>query len=341
MPYANSITLRQLEVLNGIIAGGSIRQGANILGVSQPTVSHQLAKLEEVLGMELINRDRQRSELLTRAGGHWARIARKVLHDIELGFEQHAQLFDGNNYKIAFATIPSHRGRIVGIASRIAREEPVISEFSLRWAPSSETVRELLEVRKANVALLALTEPDGNMPGYTTRVLYEDRIIWAVPTSVSDDLAQSVLAGEAEASGRAMPQALLNRVVVEVPHLWRQKSEEWFAAKLPTATPFFGSDLHHNAAEIVAEGLATCHVSTTLFENLPPRVLDCVRFYDTGIVAQRMGLAMPQQMATNKKLLAFFEKLASGIQHHYRAKLDNARPSNGRDIPVLGAYPGK
>lgn len=318
MSYGKSISLRQLEILNGIVVGGSIRKAARLLDISQPTVSGQLAKLEANLGAELINRDRQRSTLLTQAGDHWARIARQVLHEIEDGCERHERLFGGNDYALTFATIPPHLGRIVGLASRLARDRPSVSEFSVKWALSSPDVHELLEVRKANIALMALADPEGKLPGYKTRVLYDDRMIWAVPRAVDEAQARRALSGEIDNAAPDLPGALTNRVVVELPHYWRDKSDAWYSTHLPAAKPYFWSDLHRSALEMVSEGLATCHISTTLLMNLSPRLHETVRFFETGITAQRMGLVMPKQMASNPTLLDFFDRLAEGIEAHYQ-----------------------
>ncbi|WP_236045427.1 MULTISPECIES: helix-turn-helix domain-containing protein [Pseudooceanicola] len=85
MPYSKAITVRQMEVLNAVAAAGSMRQAAKLLGVSQPTISAQLAKLEEAVGAELVHRDRQRLDVLTAAGELWARTARAVLFELEGG----------------------------------------------------------------------------------------------------------------------------------------------------------------------------------------------------------------------------------------------------------------
>ncbi|MDA1352773.1 MAG: LysR family transcriptional regulator [Proteobacteria bacterium] len=50
------ITFHQLEIFKTVVITGSITLAARRLGVTQPLVSQQLAKLEEQLGARLVIR---------------------------------------------------------------------------------------------------------------------------------------------------------------------------------------------------------------------------------------------------------------------------------------------
>jgi len=51
-------TFRHLEILRAVVVAGSITKASHRIGLSQPSISQQLAKLEETLGVQLINRNR-------------------------------------------------------------------------------------------------------------------------------------------------------------------------------------------------------------------------------------------------------------------------------------------
>lgn len=324
MAYSNAITIRQLEVLNGIAVAGSMRQAAKLLGLTQPTVSAQLAKLEEALGAELVHRDRQRQDVLTGAGELWARTARAVLASLEAGTYRHTEIFGQHRYKMSFATMPSHSGQVLGLAAVAARADPAISEFSVCWAPSSPALIEYLDIRKAHVALMAMTRPLSEMPTLRSEVLYEDRILWAVPRSIDPALVQRIID---DAPGRSeLPAALMNRVIVEVPHEWRESSDLWYETHLPNAVPYFTADLHLAAVEIVAAGLATCHVSLTLQSNLSERLRSQVAFYDIGRAAQKMVLTMPRHLVSVPTYAGYFTRLANIIRTHYGRNMRETMP---------------
>lgn len=52
------ITLKQLEILRWVVVTGSITKASHRIGLSQPSISQQLAKLQETLDVQLIVRNR-------------------------------------------------------------------------------------------------------------------------------------------------------------------------------------------------------------------------------------------------------------------------------------------
>jgi len=61
------LTHRQLEVFRAVMVAGQVTRAAEALGSSQPTVSRELARLEQVLGMALFDRVRGRLRPTVRA----------------------------------------------------------------------------------------------------------------------------------------------------------------------------------------------------------------------------------------------------------------------------------
>lgn len=67
MPDIGYPTIKQLQYLHAVAQAGSFRAAAQKLGVSQPTITSQIAALEEALGMTLLERSRT-GTLPTSAG---------------------------------------------------------------------------------------------------------------------------------------------------------------------------------------------------------------------------------------------------------------------------------
>jgi len=61
------LTHRQIEVFRAVMASGHVTRAAEALGTSQPTVSRELARLEQVLGLLLFDRVRGRLQPTARA----------------------------------------------------------------------------------------------------------------------------------------------------------------------------------------------------------------------------------------------------------------------------------
>jgi LysR family hydrogen peroxide-inducible transcriptional activator len=75
-------TLRQLQYVVAVADLLSFRKAAEQCGVSQPALSAQLAQLEDLLGVQLFERDRRRV-LPTPAGGLLIERARRLLVDAD------------------------------------------------------------------------------------------------------------------------------------------------------------------------------------------------------------------------------------------------------------------
>ena len=74
--------MRQLQYAVAVADARSFRRAAEQCGVSQPSLSAQLAQLEGALGVRLFERDRRRV-LLTAAGEELIERARRVLVDAD------------------------------------------------------------------------------------------------------------------------------------------------------------------------------------------------------------------------------------------------------------------
>lgn len=81
-------TLRQLEVFASLASSGSFRRSAELLGISQASVSNQIKTLEEQMGVRLFDRRPGMRPLLTVAG-------RNFLEDLQ-AFEQAAKVLAGH-----------------------------------------------------------------------------------------------------------------------------------------------------------------------------------------------------------------------------------------------------
>ncbi|MGI9426423.1 MAG: hydrogen peroxide-inducible genes activator [Hyphomicrobiaceae bacterium] len=75
-------SIRQLEYLLAVDDARHFRKAAAKVGVSQPTLSVQLATMEKRLGVQLIERSRSRV-LLTPIGQEIVEIARRILRDVQ------------------------------------------------------------------------------------------------------------------------------------------------------------------------------------------------------------------------------------------------------------------
>lgn len=310
-----SITLRQLEILHGIVVAGSMGDAARILGLAQPTLSQQLAKLETTLDAQLISRDRSQKLALTPAGEHWFRTAERLLGTLQRAQHYHDATFSAHQLMLQFGTTPSLRGRFVEMVARTAVEIDSFARFEFAWAANSDEIADLLAMRRINCAIVAAASVAQQSGDLDIEPLCRDALIWAVPAEVPENTIARVL--EAREPQAGDHPALTRYVSITSAVSWEPRSRAWYRQSLPGAVPYFACVAHHPAIDIVAAGLATCHVPVSLLPNLPDTVQSRIKFYDIGLHARDIVLAMPRHLLSLRPFAEFRQRVARDVRAIY------------------------
>lgn len=179
------ISLKQLEMFRAVVVAGSITKASRRMGLSQPSISQQLAKLEEMLGTPLLRRNRTGLISLTPAGEYWFRASETVLQQMANSVDEHRQRFIDNSVSLQIGVTPTLRGRFVAAAARIAREEPGFTKFDLFYALSSNELVEKLRLHQLNCAIVNIDSLAEDRNSFAVTELFQDHIAWVVPAGVS------------------------------------------------------------------------------------------------------------------------------------------------------------
>ena len=149
MPEINPYKLKisQLRALVEIAEVGSFSDAAMRLDLSQSSVSHAIATLEDELGVILLNRGRQ-GAVLTPVGEQITIEARQVLKSLE-GICQKAQLAKG---------LQGGRVRVAGFRSVATHILPmVIEQFRNKYPSISVTIDEFSSLQSGRRSLAPRT----------------------------------------------------------------------------------------------------------------------------------------------------------------------------------------
>ena len=147
-------SLRQLQYAVALADTRSFRRAAQACGVSQPSLSAQLAQLEGALGVRLFERDRRRV-LPTPAGEQLVERARRVLVDADDLVDAARRLADPLAGTLAIGVIPTISPYLLPAAApAIRRAHP---NLTVRWREdkTADLAREL-HAGRLDAALLAL-----------------------------------------------------------------------------------------------------------------------------------------------------------------------------------------
>src|SRR5215831_4503949 len=170
-------SLRQLQYAVAVADTRSFRRAAERCGVSQPSLSAQLAQLEGALGVRLFERDRRRV-LPTPAGEGLIERARRVLVDADDLIDAARRSGDPLAGTLAIGVIPTVSPYLLpAAASAIRRAHP---RLTVRWLEDkTEPLARELHAGRLDAALLAL---EADLGGPLLReVIGRDRFVLATP----------------------------------------------------------------------------------------------------------------------------------------------------------------
>ena len=314
------VTLKQLAVFRAVVLSGSISNARRSLGLAQPTISQQLAKLEEILGTQLIHRGQTPGVNITQAGEFWFRTAEDLLKRIDSAEATFIDKFSDRKPELRFGTTPSLRGFFLEKAAKTSLEIGQFSRFDFVWALSSSEVVEMVNTHRINCGVVSAMSAEQHKSSLHIQHLFDDEIVWVVPRKIPQELITELIAGHIQVSH---PHEALNRYVDVGPGIpWSGYSDDWFRSKLPNAAPYFSCMTHQAAVDLVAGGMATCHSPIALLPNLSDEVLSRIKCFRLDEHVRKAALIMPKHLLTLKPFAEFAERLSEYFSESYLKTLN-------------------
>jgi LysR family carnitine catabolism transcriptional activator len=118
------LTVRQLEILIAAADAATFSEAARNLGISQPSLSEAVRRMESEIGATLFDRN-TRSVTLSADGRHTVAIAREVVREFRLGLESIADRSRTRRARVTVAALPSIACAVLPTAmQRLLRDHP-------------------------------------------------------------------------------------------------------------------------------------------------------------------------------------------------------------------------
>jgi len=122
-------TPRQLTAFLSLVDLQSFTLAADVLGVSQPTLSRIIQTVEEVVGAKLFDRD-TRTIALTPIGLEVCPIARRLLHEYDNAALELSRIVQGQHGRLTVAALPSVAGVLLPpVIARFRASHPDVDVF--------------------------------------------------------------------------------------------------------------------------------------------------------------------------------------------------------------------
>lgn len=168
--------MRQLQYFVAVAGSLSFRKAAALCHVSQPSLSAQLAQLEEALGTRLLERD-TKHVMLTQAGAALLRRATKLLLDVDdlLGAAQ--TLGDPLQGSLRLGVIPTIAPYLLPSISPALRKK--FPKLTLLWVEDkTEVLLRQLAAGELDAAILAIDDTTAHLH---SEVIAKDDFVVAMP----------------------------------------------------------------------------------------------------------------------------------------------------------------
>jgi DNA-binding transcriptional LysR family regulator len=125
-----NLTLRQLEILVAAADATTFSEAAQNLGISQPSLSEAIRRMEGELGAAMFDRN-TRSVTLIADGRHTVAVAREVVREFRLGLESIADRSRARRSRMTIAALPSVACAVLPAALRAFLRQHPSTEVSV------------------------------------------------------------------------------------------------------------------------------------------------------------------------------------------------------------------
>ena len=221
------VTVHQLRIFWAVSHSATMTKAAKQLGMAQPSMSQQLAKLEATIGTKLFHR-RSGELTLTEAGNYLLLRAEHVLRAMRELEDGLSRFSGGNSVTIRIAGLNSVlRALLPPVMDEMRRRFPD-ADFDIQESAPGDTL-DMLYGRRVNVGLLAANSIARDAVGFAQVPVVEDPQVLVVPERL-------VLDGIEDPDRDLAPDdlALLNSTIQFVFGTQHDKRiEDWYDDMLP------------------------------------------------------------------------------------------------------------
>ncbi|MGA2129628.1 MAG: LysR family transcriptional regulator [Xanthobacteraceae bacterium] len=192
------MTLHQLRIFLAVAQSATLTRASKQLGLAQPSLSQQLARLEESVGTRLFGRGRNRMEL-TDAGQVLLRHAQSIVKEINEAEAGLREFTAGKRSIVRIAGLNSVIKALLPDALKRCGGTGSGLEIDIHEAAPGE-VLEMLYSRQADIGLIATDSVAQSSIGFRQVPVVEDPYVFAVPKSIDLGAIRDLDAAPADAS---------------------------------------------------------------------------------------------------------------------------------------------
>jgi LysR family transcriptional regulator, transcription activator of glutamate synthase operon len=297
-----SVTLHQLRIFWAVANGPSLTRAAKQLGLTQPSLSQQISKLEQAVGGRLFDRVNNQLQL-TDGGRFLLRKAERILAEVDEAEIGVAEFLAGRRGRIGIGALGSVARSLVPAAWRTALLDVPNLELDVHELAPAEAVEQLYG-RTIQLALLSAFSIADNRISFNKIELMREPYALAVPRGLE--------LGRVTDPERDLPAAerrVVNRCIqFNFGNATTQRIEEWYREALPRHQLVAQCRTYEVALAMVEAGLGVALVPL-LTTHLNGRMLFDVDLYLAPRLERPLVALVPPQYLRVQPFASFVEAL--------------------------------
>lgn len=312
------LTLHQLRIIWAVANAETVSRAAKQIGLTQPSLSQQIAKLETAIGQKIFERRANRM-IPTEIGTYLAERAEIMMREMQQ-VEDGLGAFLGGSRAIGIAGISSPiRVLLPHVLSRFRQSHPAVEIDVHEGSPSD--VLAMLYARRANVGIVSATSIAQVSVGFDQVPLLDDPYVLAVPADI--DLGRATSEDKLEPAARETLNSVI-QFVYGTQH--QERIEQWYETTLPDHRVVARCRSFESAITLVRAGLGVC-LAPSLSSFAGDAVLAGVKLYEIDLNIPRPLVAlMPSQYRRLEPYPELTAALKYAAQRLPRPKLSKAPP---------------
>ncbi|TGG93392.1 pca operon transcription factor PcaQ [Natronospirillum operosum] len=177
MVIDNRIKFRHLQCFIEVVRQGGVVKAADHLALTQPAVSKKLKELEEMLGVDLLDRQKK-GVVLTPFGETFLRHALSSANALREGINSVQRARDSCHPPVTVGALPTVAARVMPAAVRRFKERLPDTTVNIITGPIPYLLGRL-RVSELDIVIGRMGQPD-DMQGLTFEQLYLERLALAV-----------------------------------------------------------------------------------------------------------------------------------------------------------------
>jgi len=295
------MTLHQLRIFLAVAQAQTLTRASKQLGLAQPSLSKQLASLEESVGTRLFDRGHNRMAL-TDSGRLLLRHAQNVLKEVdeaeaglrEFSAGQRAIVRVAGLNSVIKALVPEALMRCGGPSSGL--------EVDIHEAAPGEVI-EMLYARQAHVGLIAAESVAQASIGFRQVPVVEDPYVFAVPSAINLATLRDLDAAPPEVA-----RVLNNCIQFHFGTQHTLRVQQWYQRVLPAHRLVAHCRTYEVALGLVRAGYGVCLVPA-LTAFLIEGSLEGIELFATDHGSRRTVAILADQYLRLAPYKAFVEAL--------------------------------